>query len=546
MKKIIYFLLLLTVSGLRSNLYSQTVILQDSNIIQQQVFVNIDSLIIRNCLFENIIGEAVRFSNIDYVEISDSRFTNITNTISTRAVICGKSSPKVLLKNLDFQYITGTAIRIPTDGATALSDRVGSVMIDSVNIYHCQSIQSQIGDAIRIFHTDTLIVANSTIRLIDNLGINIGRNSSTLQQSQKVRYCHIYSNVIDSVLSDGIGSQENIDFALLEHNTITHIAYNGVGARPAHGDHGIYWQAPNAIIKYNFISQNADGLVSGHSGSGISLRTNATISNNIISHCTGNGIGYFNDHRANGNTLITNNVIYDCNSIGIYHNGSNGNNLDPNSVRHPDTVFIFHNTVLNEPIQTPMHLSAPIGFNSMKSKNYLSGNILIFETVIDTTKHIFITNTPHLVRQYNHLVSGDIAFEDYPNRILQLTSSSSAVDLLPHGTTFVSHDILNNIRTEPHDAGAYEFIPMVTGLNPVPTNLHDIQLFPNPSKGQLYFKSLQRVNEINVYDYTGKLTKTIKVDTTQGEFQIEPTGNIFFIQIVFMDGTTAITRVYIE
>jgi len=546
MKIINYFLSLLAVGGLHPYLYSQTTIVQNLTITQQQVFANIDTLFIQNCQFTNINGEAIRFSGIDYVEISNCSFTNISNTIPTRAVICGKSTSKVLLKNLDLQNISGTAIRIPFDGTALLSDRVGSVIIDSVNIYNCQSTTSLLGDAIRIFHTDSLFVSNSTLKKIDNMGIDIGRNSSTTQTAQRVIYCHINNNQIDSVLADGIGAKENIDFALIENNTITNIAYDGIGARPAEGDHGIYWQAPHAVIRNNFISQVKDGLVSGNYGLGISLRTNATITNNTVSHCTGGGIGYFNDHPSNGNIFIANNVVYDCMSQGIYMNGSNGNILNPNSVSHPDSVFIFHNTVLNEPIQTPMHLSAPITFNNMTSKNYLAGNILIFATVMDTTKHIFTTNTSHLVKQYNHLVSGDINFEDYPNRILQLTSSSSAVDLLPFGTTFVSHDILNNHRTEPHDAGAYEFMPFVTGLDIFPTKLHNIQFFPNPSKGQLHFKSSQIVIKLNVYDCLGRLIETIKMDNTQGKIQIEPTSNIFIIQIVFIDGTIAITKVYIE
>jgi len=546
MKIIMYHLLILIFGGLQPYLYSQTTIVQNSTITQQQVFANIDTLIIQNCQFTNINGEAVRFSGIFYVEISNCSFTNISNTISTRAVICGKSTSKVLLKNLDLQNISGTAIRIPTDGASILSDRVGTVIIDSVNIYNCQSTTTLLGDAIRIFHTDSLFVSNSTLKKIDNMGIDLGRNSSTTQTAQKVNYCHINNNQIDSVLADGIGAKENIDFALIENNTITNIAYDGIGARPADGDHGIYWQAPNAVIRNNFISQVKDGLVSGNYGLGISLRTNATITNNMVSHCTGGGIGYFNDHPSNGNIFIANNVVYDCMSQGIYMNGSNGNILNPILVSHPDTVFVFHNTVLNEPIQTPMHLSAPMAFNSMPSKNYLAGNILIFETVIDTSKHIFTTNTSHLVKQYNHLVSGDINFEDYPNRILKLTSSSSAVDFLPFGTTFVSYDILNNLRTGNHDAGAYEFTPNTSGLNSLSTEPNSIQFFPNPSQGQLNFKSSQMVSNMNVYDFFGRLIERIKIDNSQGEIQIEPTNNIFLIQVVFLDGTTTHTKVYIN
>jgi len=129
---------------------------------------------------------------------------------------------------------------------------------------------------------------------------------------------------------------------------------------------------------------------------------------------------------------------------------------------------------------------------------------------------------------------------------LNLTSSSSAVNFLPFGTTFVSHDILNNHRTEPHDAGAYEFMPNTTGLSSLSTEPHSIQFFPNPSQGQLNFNSSQIVSKLNVYDCLGRLIETIKMDNTQGKIRIEPTSNIFIIQIAFIDGTIAITKVYIE
>lgn len=547
MNRIQYFLQLATFMLLGVNLFSQTILLQNSTLTQQQVFTNIDSLIIRNCEFIGITGEAVRFDKIGYVEISDCTFEGINNNVATRAVICGKASQRVVLKKLEFQHIIGTAIRIPTDGASALGDRVNSVHIDSVSIYDCQSTASQLGDGIRVFHTDTLLVSNSLIRLVDNLGINIGRNSSNLQNSQKVKYCHLYRNLIDSVLSDGIGSQENIDFARVEHNTITHIAYDGIGARPAHGDHGIYWQAPNAIIKNNFIAENADGTISGHPGSGISLRTNAIITNNLISHCTGNGIGYFNDHRASGNTFIANNVIHHCESIGIYHNGSNGNILDPNAVKHPDSVFIYHNTVLNEPLQTPIHLSSPVAFNSMSSRNFLAGNLLIFEAVNDTNKHIFVTNTPHFLRAHNLLASGDIQFEDYPNQNYRLTASSPATDYLPVGISYVSHDLLDSLRNEPHDAGAYEFIPTLNGLNHLAAENILIQLFPNPSHRYIRFSSSQEVQALNLFDMSGRLIGRKTVMCRAGELDLfEQKGQMIVIQFLLKNGQSFSRKVLIE
>ncbi|MBX2926883.1 MAG: right-handed parallel beta-helix repeat-containing protein [Saprospiraceae bacterium] len=550
MKNLSSCLSLILFSGLHVNMfYAQTVVLSDSVIVQPQVFSNLDSLIIQNCAFENITGGAVLFSNIDYVEISGCELSGVSNNTPTKAAICGKATRRVVLKNLNIQNTMGTAIRIPTDGATAIADRVNFLLIDSVQIYNCQKNSVQPGDAVRVFHTDTVIISNSTVRLADNSGFSLGRNdnSSMVQQLQKIRYCHAFNNRIDSVLSDGIGSQRNIDFAIIENNTITHVAYDGEGARPAHGDHGIYWQAPNAIIRNNVISHVYDGMVSGHPGSGISLRTNATIADNIISYCTGNGIGYFNDHRANGNTLIFNNVIHDCNSIGIYHNGSNGNNLNPDLVRHPDSVFIYHNTVINEPLQASLHLSAPIAFNSMSGKNFLAGNILIFETVSDTNAYIFVHNNPHLVRQYNHFASGDIAFEDYQNRNLMLTAASSAVDFLPAGVTFVSHDILGNARMGPHDAGAFEFIPVTTSQSPLFAKNPHLQIFPNPSAGRVHFTSSQEVGGLNIFDTSGKLITKIKVDSMQGAIDLHSSsGKMLFIQFVFTDGSNTLRKVVVE
>ncbi len=72
--------------------------------------------------------------------------------------------------------------------------------------------------------------------------------------------------------------------------------------------HGIYFCGNDFLISGNKI-QN----IYNNDGNCISVRSNGTIRNNIVSDATKNGIAYYSDHPNVGNKLlIENNIAYNC------------------------------------------------------------------------------------------------------------------------------------------------------------------------------------------------------------------------------------------
>lgn len=512
---------------------AQTVILSDQNITAPQYFFNKDTLKVLNCTFEDITGEALRFEKIGYVQIENCTFSNVANTIPTRGAVCGRECNDVTLRNLRFSTITGTAIRFPIDGASELSQRLGTVRIDSVHIENTLTNGSIHGSGILVFHTDSLYVLNSTLKNIGLNGISLGRNdqfSTQTQYKQRVGYCEISSVQIDSVLGDGINAQENVEQAFVFNNQISNVAYDGVGGRPTEGDHGIYWQASGGRLEHNRIFKVHDGLVSGKPGSGISLRTDALVNGNIIFECTGNGIGYFNDHPGWGMLQISNNLLYDNLYNGIYINGSNWDNINPAKVRRPDSLFILHNTVFNQQIQpNPVH-SCPLAVRDMNSTNLLAGNLLVFEDFADTSRYIrFIEPVPSKQRIYNFLIPTDPGFVDFANRDFHLQKNSPAVDFIPVSHLFVTHDLEGEVRTGPHDAGAFEY-QAPSSTRPEPLDTLKYFVYPNPFKTGFDVVSAEGAERLYLYDLYGK---QVWSGTTANARQIPnlPTGNyILFIE----------------
>jgi hypothetical protein len=384
---------------------------------------NLDSLIIENCTFSNFSGEAVRFENIDYVEVRNAQFHNLTNLNSTRAIICGKKSAHVVLKNLAFNNIRGTAIRFPTDGESSPEKRMGKVYIEQVAIHTTLDPGAMEANGIRIFLTDSLWINHCQLTRIQDNAINLGRNSSGQTQfNQRINYFDIHHNTIDSVLGNGILSAENCGTGRVHHNLITHVAYDGIGMLPAEGDHGIYWQTPGALLFSNTVLHVADGLVAGNTGNGISLRTNARVFQNEVGFCTRNGISYWNDHPGNSLLQGSDNLIYGTGLGGIYINGSGTN---PNK---PDSLFVFNNTVHNIYTSGIQHQFAPVAVNEMDSYNYLAANLLIFENVTDTNAYIaFLGSVPSKTKVANTFGNPQADFIDVPARNYHLKETSTAI-----------------------------------------------------------------------------------------------------------------------
>ncbi len=443
-------MLTLLLSGAKQGI-GQTVVITDSVFTTTEVFNNMDTLILDNCTFDNLTGTALRLSQIGYVEIINAQFSNITNTNATRAAICGRGCEEVLLQNIQFTNIIGTAIRFPNDGTTDPINRTGFLTIDQVTISNIDNLIEETGNAIRVFHTDSLVIKNCAISDVEHGGIWLGRTAGGT--AQQIDYVDVNNNTIDLTLADGILAGENILSATIRNNTISNIAYDGVGARLADGDHGIYWQAPGVVIEGNTIFNNGDmGCSSGVNGcgNGISIRTNGKVLRNEVHHCSARGITYYNDHPGSGGNLeVSNNVIYDNDFNGIYITATNNQS-------QPDSVFIYHNTVYNEHIQPLLHHSCPLNFNSMTSFNRVIGNIFFYDGIADTTDHIHTTNTTIDVELYNLKTDTDPQFADFPNRDFSLMTTSPAFEYLPGGYAFVDNDFNNVLRIADFDAGAFE------------------------------------------------------------------------------------------
>ncbi len=506
-------------------LSAQTVIFRDSTFLAPLSFQsNLDTLIVDNCNFQNFNGEAIRFENVQYVEIKNSFFSNLSNTISTRAIICGKKANYVLLKNLNFSLVGGTAIRFPTDGESSALQRLGVVTIDSVFINGTLDPGGLESNGIRVFLTDTLHIRNCSIKNIADNAINLGRNSSGQTQiNQCIHYVEIHHNIIDSILGNGILAAENAGKAFVHHNIISNIAVDGAGMLPTDGDHGMYWQSPDVVIFENRITNVFDGLKSGQTGSGISLRTNARVYQNEIADCTRNGIGYWNDHPGSSMLEITNNLIYETGLNGIYINGSGGN---PNM---PDSVVILHNTVHNNYQSGLVFHYSPIALNNLNSYNYVAGNLLLFDNITDTADFIrFLGSISSQNTAHNFYADVNSGFVNLTLKDYHLTPNSSAINFVPYATTKLSHDKDNNLRSLPLDAGCYEYMP---------TNKLDekrdfnLNIYPNPCKGKFnisFDKNIELL--LTVYDLNGRfITAKTQIHNGQAEIDLTDYSNGLYI-----------------
>lgn len=489
MKKIVLIFFILFVNLI----FAQTIRLSDSTILAPLPFYrNIDSLIIERCDFNNFNGEAIRFENVNVVYIKECSFSNIQNLISTRGVICGKKSKDILLQKLIFKNIGGTAIRFPTDGESSYLNRLINVTIDSVTINKTYDPSSLESNGIRVFHTDSLYIKNCFLKNINDNAINLGRNSSGQTQiDQRISYTEITNNIIDSVLGNGILANENVLNATILNNVITNIATDGIGMLASEGDHGIYWQGVGAIIRENKIKNVRDGILSGNTGNGISIRTNARVLMNEVSGCTRNGIAYWNDHPSYGTLEISNNLIYDNIDNGIYINGS-GPNLNK-----PDSVLVFHNTVHNTYNSGLIHKSSPIALNTLPGFNIIVGNLLLFDNIFDTTKFIsFLGNIPSKISKQNYYANMSSGFEDLINYNYHLTYPNPAINSVDPTITGVLIDKDRNIRSALSDAGCFEYISPNYNLSPSSTNT--LSVFPNPVSTTLFINQLQNIQSLNM------------------------------------------------
>lgn len=365
--------------------------------------------------------------------------------------------------------------------------------------------------------------SNNRISYCESSGISIGRNLGN-QAQQKVDYLLIDNNNISFTLSDGIATQENITTAIATNNDISNVAYDGTGERLSEGDHGIYWQAPDGIIEGNEIYNILDSAVQSKSGVGISVRTSVKVLRNKVYNCQGRGIGYFNDHpKGSEPLLIANNIIYDNKFNGVYVNGSNVNVIDPYQVSKPNTVLIYNNTIINEPIQELWHHSCPIAINDMQGIQNVNGNILIYEGHLDTTQ-VFWYSSNMNIEEYclnipNYM---DIGFVNFDNRNLNLTNTAvSAMEKIPVSQVYVTSDFYGNQRTGNHEIGAIEFF-QTTQVYPLHVEKFDFRVYPNPVSEILTIDIPCRIQDVQIslYSTDGKSISNTNVNIIHNRIKL--------------------------
>jgi hypothetical protein len=541
MKKYSLYKILLIL--LSTNLFGQTTILSNQNFSSAQIIQGIDTLIVSNCVFANITGVPLRITNVKYVSLNGNLFQNINTGNASEAAVTGRDIDYLHSRENHFFEITGNAYRFPYQGNLTSADRLGTIRIENDSIINIKSLSTIQGNGIYIFHTDSIFLENNFIKNIDHNGISVGSPTNTVLE--KVNYCSIKNNLIDSILGNGILGGEQILNAFVYDNTISNIATDGIGALPSNGDHGIYWQAPDAVISGNFIDNNLDGTVgctNGCRGIGISIRTNAMVSANRVSNCEGGGIVYWGDHPANGTLTIANNIIYDNTRNGILVNGSY------NGETYPDTILVYHNTVLNiNPNTTPHHFYSPLSMYDYYSgpidpqvfNPYAEavGNLLIFEGMTDSTKYVYQSNVIFDKKAFNFLISGDPSMVDYNNRDLRLLSSSIAVNYLSSMEQNVNEDFFGTIRTAPFDAGAHEFSNLSTNISDLPYQDKFVTLFPNPFQNVLNIESKEEINRIEVYNIKGELIYTMnKIQNKNLQLDIKLDIGLYLISIQMRNG----------
>lgn len=191
--------------------------------------------------------------------------------------------------------------------------------------------------------------------------------------------------------------------------------------------------------------------------------------------------------------------------------------------------------------------------NCIAYNNYVNSSI----NNINAISNSVVTNCA--IEASNDLVGtdGNIGLSTSPFKggndadSLSLIESSTCIDAgTTSGVTVLAMDILGNHRVAGTniDLGAYEYgsTPITTGLfTTVATK--EPGLYPNPSKGSVYFNKdvFQNRNiSIEVYDLTGKLILSQNEISATNAFHIAQTG-LFQVKII-SDGSAYYQKIVIE
>ena len=476
-------------------MYGKTLSIKDSVFSQQLILKDIDTINVESCTFENISGNALLIDKAKSVNISNCVFRNIHLATDAIGVLSGKGIASMQILNCSFDNITGTAIRFPIGGTTKTEDRIGILIMSACRFNEIKTRENIFGNGVIVFHTNYAFVLANRFTTIDHTAITIGRNSNDSEELlQRVDMSTIQGNRIDSVLGNGILICENAVNPQVKDNLIFSIAYDGKG-KSNEAEHGIYWQAKGGLIQNNAVLYNYDGQVSGNPGSGVSVRSNAIVEQNIIAYCSGNGIGYYADHDSKGALTIQNNVIYENERNGIYVSASGM------STKKPDSIMILHNTVMNQKVQDLSHQSCPIAINDFAPPITIAGNYTVYIDQFNPLEHIRVLGTssqPKIV--YNLHSSNTEEFVDATIGDYKLNDNSIAIDYARHGIPIIL-DREGRFRRGIPDAGAFEFMS--------PASVKESVTGYISVNNQINVQEQRRVSDCSMYSLSGEKTDLI-------------------------------------
>ncbi len=355
---------------------------------------------------------------------------------------------------------------------TTTLDLYGSAW-DNALIKNCTFKNTILCDGLRIAGADNVIIDSCVFYNIQGNGIRL--HPAGISDGVIIKNCSF-----DSIYGNGIVSDEQHTNTQILNNSFNWIGLDTLSTLQGAPHHGIYFTGNDFLISGNRIRN-----IYNNNGNGISVRTNGTVRNNIVSDATKNGISYYSDHPNFGSTLLVeNNINYNCErGISIANGGK----------PYVDSTIVRFNTFITNNL---MSISIGSGL-SMKVEIY--GNILI--RTDGSSIYIWAESTYNATK--NVTSSNDIGFVDFLNHNYHITNQSIAysfaTNLPAYPPTDFENDPRNSIRL---DAGAHQ-INTNTGL--LPNKFMDILVFPNPSENEVTIALPSVVNTlIEISDLQGK------------------------------------------
>lgn len=434
--------------------------------------------LISNCSFENIEGTAV-YAFLSEVYLVEDTIQNVLGTgvlgelgavILIGTQISKVSETAVLFRDTEVAEVTDCTIADVGAGAicTGAGDAAEMVVQNSTfHRIHGLPGQEGTGDAIQADALLFIRVVDCTIDSCLGAGIRLGQAAS----ATTLDGVDLQRNRISRTNLDGIIGQENVSNAIIQNNEISYPGF--LGGTPALAEHCIQWVGPNARIEGNVLhhAQDPGCGTPNCGGSGIWIKSSASITRNTIHHCAGNGIQFSNeDQQTTGKLLIFNNIIHDITGSPIAYLGG------ISAQSEPEETWIRNNTLHATFEGAPLPLGLLLVASNLNPVS-AQGNILLYEGLSDTTGYIQLINSFNFTENLNLKASGNLGFVDFVGRDFHLASENSpAHNMLPLNFGLPNDDFDGDLRLGLRDAGADELAmaEVICGCNNCPNTVPDL------------------------------------------------------------------------